>query len=186
MSDYHQPDFYRFNQDSLKLVSFVANRVTRADSLLDLGAGCGIIGLELARKLKPQKLTLLEYQLVWHDYLQRNVGLFLSPETSSDIVLSSFGSWNSDEKFDLIVSNPPYYLPGHGEPSKDKRKHLCRTFELDSWDILLNRIHHNLSPTGQAFLVMKKDMHILKKIRSERLKIKLEFEDDLSFITLRT
>jgi tRNA1Val (adenine37-N6)-methyltransferase len=185
MSDYLQPDFYRFNQDSLKLVSFVLNKVTVVDSLLDLGAGCGIIGLELARKLRLKKLTLLECQSDWKDYLQQNVALFLSPQTEVDIAISSFGNWNSEEKFDLIVSNPPYYLPGHGEPSVDQRKHFSRTFEHDSWEILLSRVYRNLSPSGQAFLVVKRDKRILEKVRSENLRIEMDLESDLAFITIR-
>lgn len=184
MSDYLQPDFYRFNEDSIKLVKFVASQVSCAKSILDLGAGSGIIGIELANILRPKELTLLEVQPEWNDYLQHNVKHFLNADTYPSIVESSFGNWNPDKQYDLIVCNPPYYLPGHGQPNADKRKAIARSFRIDGWKELLDLIARALTPEGRAFLVVKNEKQILKQIQHPSLQITIEDSGDVTFVYL--
>lgn len=184
MIDYHQPSFYRFNEDSLKLIRFVSSKVSSAGSILDLGAGSGIIGIELANLLKPSHLVLLELQTEYFEYLQFNRDHFLNKEVTCELIESSFKDWKSSEKFDLIVSNPPYYLPGHGQPYRDKRRELARSFVVDNWIVLLDCIRDSLSPGGKAYLVVKNDQKILAQIKHQFLNIDFENEGDLVFVTL--
>ena len=165
MIDYVQPDFYRFNQDSLDLIRFILNRIPNAGSILDVGAGNGIIGIELSRNLNPRMLSLLEIQSEFEPYIQKNISLFLAEptQTQTQIHISSLGQWQNVHHFDLIVCNPPYYLPGHGQESTDQRRNLCRSFKSDSWEILFQRILDWLAPEGKAFIVIKNDPVILKK-----------------------
>lgn len=163
MSDYSQPDFYRFNEDSISLINFVKARLTTSKRILDLGAGSGIIGVELANALKAKELTLLEYQEDFLPFLHHNIKEFLSPSTASKVIQGSFGTFHSHETFDLIVSNPPYYLRGEGEASKDPRRGLARSFQHEGWSELLNAINRSLSLNGKAFVVVKDH----PKIRSE-------------------
>jgi tRNA1(Val) A37 N6-methylase TrmN6 len=170
MIDYVQPDFYRFNQDSLDLIRFILNRIPNAGSILDVGAGNGIIGIELSRNLNPRMLSLLEIQSEFEPYIQKNISLFLAEptqtQTQTQIHISSLGQWQNVHHFDLIVCNPPYYLPGHGQESTDQRRNLCRSFKSDSWEILFQRILDWLAPEGKAFIVIKNDPVILKKQES--------------------
>lgn len=182
MSDYRQPDFYRFNEDSLKLVKFISSKIIKADSILDLGAGSGVIGIELSNMLKPELLTCIEVQRDWDEYLSCNLENILSKEVRSEIIYSSFGELNTDKKYDLIVCNPPYYLPGHGQPSKDIRKNTARSFVVDDWNILLKAISLTLTDQGKAFLVVKNDERILAKVSYPGLEKKLMFDSDLIYI----
>lgn len=186
MTDYLQPDFYRFNEDSIKLVKYVALKVTEAKSILDLGAGSGIIGIELSNILKPKDLTLLEVQPEWNEYLQHNVEHFLNSETKAQIVESSFANWEPDKKYDLIVCNPPYYLPGHGQPNADKRKAIARSFMIDGWKELLDLIARALTPEGRAFLVVKNEKQILKEIKHPDLQINSEESGDIVFLSFHS
>lgn len=163
MSDYVQPDFYRFNEDSISLINFVRERLNSAKSILDLGAGSGILGIELANSFKATKLTLLEYQEDFLPFLQQNLKAVLSPVTSATVIKGSFGTIMANETFDLIVSNPPYYLKGEGEVSKDRRRGLSRSFQHEGWFELLSAVNRTLAPTGKAFIVVKDT----PKIRSE-------------------
>ena len=157
MTDYYQPDFYRFNEDSLSLVSFILKQSLKTSSLLDIGSGSGVIGIELARILKPQDLILLELQKDFIPFLEKNSDLFLTDETRVEIVVSSLGAWDSNKAFDLIACNPPYYLPGHGQESDDQRRNLCRNFKQDGWEVLITKISQWLAPSGRAFIVLKND-----------------------------
>ena len=174
MTDYEQPEFYRFNQDSIGLVHFILNTDQRPASILDIGAGCGIIGLELALNLDPEELVLLELQPEFAPYLEKNKTLYLSPDINVSIVLSSIGSWESQKTFDLIVCNPPYYLPGHGRDSDDSKRDLCRSFKQDGWEILIAKISQFLAPTGKAFLVVKNDPVVMKVLEGAVAKTRLD------------
>lgn len=169
MDDYSQPDFYRFNKDSLELVNFIVNRGLTAHSILDLGAGSGVIGIELARKLKAKQLTLLELQNDYEIHLQKNAEFFLDDDIHCNIELTSFGEYEPHQKFNLIVCNPPYYLPGAGEVPKDQRRALARTFLKDSWSILIKKISECLMDDGVAFIVLKADQKLVSEISKQAL-----------------
>jgi tRNA1Val (adenine37-N6)-methyltransferase len=164
MNDYYQPSFYRFNEDSLHLVKFVASKVKNISNLLDLGAGSGILGIELSNILMPKNLCFVEAQSEWEPFLSYNLNKFLSFEIQSRIFFSTFGDWIPEERFDLIISNPPYFLPGHGQSSPDKRREISRSFIIDGWAVLLNKISRALSPHGKAFIVVRNDERILQEI----------------------
>lgn len=183
MSDYRQPHFYRFNEDSLKLVNFVSSNVKTASHILDLGAGSGIIGIELANRLGPKELTLLDIQEEWLEYLSHNVKNYLVPEVKSHVIIESFGKWKPAVQYDLIVSNPPYYLPGHGQPNSDKRKEIARSFVKDDWQIFLGLIKRCLAPSGKAFIVVKNDSRIKKELVHD-LDFEFMEEDTLLFVKI--
>ena len=168
MTDYLQPDFYRFNSDSLQLINFLRSKALTASSILDIGAGCGILGIELARHFKPDHLVLLELQPEFSPFLQRNLELFLPNKGRVGTVFSALGEWENKQKFELIVCNPPYYLPHRGEPSQDARRSQCRTFERDGWPELIVCIEKALAPGGHCFIVLKDDPMILKEFEKQR------------------
>lgn len=186
MSDYLQPDFYRFNQDSLQLVNWIATKLQTASDILDLGAGSGVIGIELANRLRPQSLTMVELQPEFMPYLQSNSQDQKKGHYDIGIVNSSFGEFKTAKTFDLIVSNPPYYLPGNGEASQDVRKGKARSFLVDGWPVLLRRIKELLTPAGHAYIVIKNDKALLTHLRKEVRGLKLlEFvEKDLVILEL--
>jgi tRNA1Val (adenine37-N6)-methyltransferase len=108
---------YRFSVDPLLLADFA--RVARSARVADLGTGCGILPLLLAR-LEPSALvTGIEFQDTMVDIARRNVaGNDLSG--SIDIVSADVASLKASFpvcSFDLVVSNPPYRRPGTGKIS---------------------------------------------------------------------
>lgn len=173
---YSQPDFYRFNEDSIKLVKWLQARELVVHSILDLGAGSGVIGIELARTLEPQHLTLVELQAEFRPHLESNCQDFLPKAIKASILITSFFDFKPEQKFDLIVCNPPYYLPGKGELSKDPNRALARSFLIDSWNILLLKISGALSIHGNGFIVLKQDISLFKSISTDALKLDLVVE----------
>ncbi len=152
MSDYIQPQFYRFNEDSLLLVKEVAHKHPKAESILDIGAGSGVIGIELAMRLKIPVVHFVELQEEWKDSLETNIHKFL-PGLKAKIYWTRISSWEPERKYDLIVSNPPYYLPRSGKLSPDPIRAKCRSFLEDNWEILLLRSQAALLPGGWAHFV---------------------------------
>jgi tRNA1Val (adenine37-N6)-methyltransferase len=186
MDDYSQPDFYRFNQDSILLINRIVQDVSEAVAILDLGAGSGIIGMELARKIKPKKLTLVEVQSAFEVHLNKNTFDFVPPETQIDIQIKSFADFAVCEKFDLIVCNPPYYLPGRGVISPNSSRAIARSFLVDSWDVLLKKVSEAMIENGKCFFVLKPDDGLLKiiyeKAQNCNLQLKHELNHDVMFL----
>jgi tRNA1Val (adenine37-N6)-methyltransferase len=177
MNDYRQPDFYRFNEDSLTLVSWLESRAPLSAHLLDLGAGSGVIGIELCNRLKCPNLTLLEAQDDFLPFLKANVEEQLKVSTNVKIIHQTFGGWKTDDQFDLIVCNPPYYLKGHGQPATDKRKNMARSFIEDDWTVLLKLVHKVMASRGKAYLVIKNDIKILSEAQKANSNLKLIMHD---------
>jgi tRNA1(Val) A37 N6-methylase TrmN6 len=183
MIEYEQPDFYRFNEDSLKLVKFVMQKKTTFKTLLDLGAGCGVIGLELGQKSGISDLTFLEAQSDFIPFLERNSKIF--PEAS--IIHSSFGDWKPNRTFDCIVSNPPYFDPARGERSLDPRRDMARSFMKDNWGVFFSVINRCLTRDGKAFIVLRHNHQILEEVDQSKLaSLKMEkyIEGNLIFLEL--
>lgn len=187
-SDYLQPDFYRFNQDSIQLVKWIAMSISKAERIIDLGAGSGIIGIELARILNPRKLTLIELQKEFESYLAHNVREFLPADMLHEIVISSFSDYFTNEKYDLVVCNPPYYLPGQGKMAKNTNRAIARTFLADSWGILMNKIFELLAHGGRGYIVLKahEKMYEMVQIQATiaKLYLKMHKLDSLMVLEL--
>lgn len=166
MNDYSQPDFYRFNQDSLFLVHWILQKKIQASSILDLGAGCGIIGMELARALLPQELVLVELQAEYLPHLELNRSHFLPEKINCEVIISAFSTFQRQQKFDLIVCNPPYYLPGKGQASENPQRNLARSFIQDGWPVLLKVVRNQLNTAGRGYVVIKNQRDLLKEIQS--------------------
>lgn len=184
MSDYQQPDFYRFNQDSLILVRWVCSFESHPQSILDLGAGCGVMGLELARSYRPKHLVLLELQSDFEPYLRKNICEFAPSETHCEVIIDSFSAFRSLVKFDLIVCNPPYYHPAKGQASKDERRGKARSFIVDDWSVLFERIKSALAPQGAAFVVLKDDSTTIDSLLPPGLRCERDLSDGLQLLRL--
>lgn len=177
MSDYHQPIFYRFNQDSLLLVKEIVESRPAARNLLDVGAGSGVIGIELALKLGIKNVHFLELQKEWKLSLEKNISEFL-PDRETEVFWSSASNWNPKVKYDLIVSNPPYFLPEKGRISPDPIRAKCRSFLEDDWKIFGEKAFCSLSPGGSAWFVTLSEnvSHIRKEWRDIPFEVKAREE----------
>ncbi|QXE85912.1 methyltransferase [Geomonas nitrogeniifigens] len=118
---------YRFSVDPLLLADFAG--VRNGESCVDLGTGCGVIALLLARLSGNCSVTGIEFQPAMFDIAARNValnGLAERADIVQDDVISLKTRFPVDS-FDLVVSNPPYRRPGTGKISpragRDEARH---------------------------------------------------------------
>lgn len=99
---------YRYNSDSLFLYWFI-NLFTCKGSILDIGCGCGILGLLIKRDFVSCDVDMIDIQ-------ERNI--FLSKknaeENSLHVNIKECDFLNLDEskKYDIAISNPPFYHSG--------------------------------------------------------------------------
>ncbi|VVS92084.1 tRNA1(Val) (adenine(37)-N6)-methyltransferase [Desulfoluna spongiiphila] len=149
---------YRFSVDSVLLAHFVA--AEGADSLLDLGCGCGVMPLVLARR-HPGLTTLVgvELQVPLARLAERNV---MENGASDRATIHRADIRQCREPypggpFDLVISNPPYTPLGRGRLNPLDQKAIARHEVSLSLSQLLDAAALNLSPTGTFHLVYPAD-----------------------------
>lgn len=175
--DYKQPDFYKFSQDSIELSKAVIDQAIDLNikSLLDIGAGCGVVGIEIANALTSlETITLLEPQNDFLPFIDANISSMYKGNSKFIIKNKTVSEFKSHELFDVIVCNPPYFDPKSGRTSPDKRKQMCRSFEVDSAQIYLKKISELLSPKGIGFILIPNDVEYWRKaILRAQVKLKV-------------
>lgn len=161
---YSQPDFYRFSLDSIQLAKLVAARLAHRSDLatiqtLDLCAGCGVIGFELSWHLPSlRKIDFLEVQSVYTPHFTENVQRVNRKELELNWHLANYDVMHAEnwkEKYDLIISNPPYFHPKHGMLSPSQEKNRCRFFIDSDFNNYISAIVNSLADNGEAYILLR-------------------------------
>ncbi|MDR1614842.1 MAG: methyltransferase [Campylobacteraceae bacterium] len=121
MNFYQYEKGYRYTSDVMFLYDFARDFKPKGD-LLDVGCGCGILGLLLKRDFPSVDLTLIDIQeehIFLADKNKHANGL------NAEVILGDFTEYKFDKKFDFIVSNPPFYHE-FTKKSEDKRVSISR------------------------------------------------------------
>ena len=101
---YQPTSGYCYNSDSIFLYDFISSLKPRG-KLLDVGCGVGIISLLLSRDFDVDT-SIIDKQEVMLNYAKHNYGLNALHVTSH---LGDFASFRTQERYDYIISNPPFY-----------------------------------------------------------------------------
>jgi len=105
----YQPDEgYCYNSDSILLYGFISLFFPKG-RMLDVGAGCGIVGLLIARDFPGVELEAVEKQDVYAQFARRNAQVNGIEYTLYEGDFLEHGPHGS---YDWIVSNPPFYHEG--------------------------------------------------------------------------
>lgn len=109
---------YRYSLDAFLLARF-SNPVRIDGSIVDLGAGCGVISLMLARMNPTASVVAVENNPDMAVFVDRNIRHNdLSPRVSVDTVdVLALRKRYPCSTFDLVVSNPPFRVAGSGKTS---------------------------------------------------------------------
>ncbi len=101
---YQPTSGYCYNSDSIFLVNFIS-AFNLKGKLLDVGCGVGIISLLLSRDFSIET-TIIDKQEKMLNYAKHNYAIN-NLEVKSH--LGDFIELKINDKFDFIVSNPPFY-----------------------------------------------------------------------------
>jgi tRNA1Val (adenine37-N6)-methyltransferase len=116
---------YRFSLDPLLLCDFAPGD---RNALLDLGSGCGIIPLVMARRSAAASLVAVEFQPAMAGLAARNIsanGLGERVTVVAADILDLADRYPA-ESFDLVMGNPPYRRAGTGRTSPRAGRGLAR------------------------------------------------------------
>lgn len=123
----YQPESgYCYNSDSLFLYDFISSFNPKGE-VLDVGVGCGIVGLLVARDHERVKLFGVEKQEVFQKYAKKN-----AHTNGIDLTLfeGDFLELDEVQKYDFIISNPPFYPEGVRKSEDEMLRQARYSFNL--------------------------------------------------------
>ena len=127
-------------------------------SVLDLGTGCGIILLMLAKDYAHLNLIGVEIVPDLAKLAEENFHAYVESvrPTNYEIHVADFCDLEAVLKknnFDLIVSNPPYYEKNKGKVSRNYEKAIARFEIKSSLKGLLSSVKKFLSKNGSSLIM---------------------------------
>jgi tRNA1Val (adenine37-N6)-methyltransferase len=136
--------------DGVLLGSWVSSKT--ADSILDIGCGTGLIGLMLAQRNLKSNITGIEIDKIASQEAQLNIAIS-DWAKRIDIRHISLQKFNTKIKFDLIVSNPPFFAENKSQQRRDIARH---TNNLSFEELIQNAVNL-LSEQGIFSVILSKD-----------------------------
>ena len=174
------------SEDSYHLYLAVQSRITQLASsdrleILDLGTGCGIILLMLAKDWATPFYTGIELLESLTEIATANFRRLIECVGHRDYALftadySHLEHLLPDKKFHLIVSNPPYYPKGMGKLNPVYEKAVARHELVGNMATLLQTIKKFLSPDGRAYVLYpeKRQTEVKRLCHQNQLTIQAE------------
>ncbi len=119
-------DGFCFGMDAVLLANYVETK--KNDQIIDLGTGTGIIPLIIDAKKRVKKIYGVEIQEQVADMAKRSVDLNCASERIEivNIDLKDATERFGKNRYDTVVSNPPYMSVGEGLLNEDDRKQISR------------------------------------------------------------
>lgn len=131
--------------------------ITKADNplrILDIGTGTGVIALMLAQKFINAKIYAVEIDETAAQTAARN--FTASPfGDRMTIFAGSFENYFNQFpkiKYDLIISNPPFYINSLKSPGT--KKALAKHSDADFFETFISNISAHLTPCGYCWIIV--------------------------------
>lgn len=147
------PGRFCFGMDAVLLSSFA--RVKTGECVLDLGTGTGILPILLAAKTKGAHFTGLEIQEESADMARRSVA-HNHLEDKVEIVTGDIKEASSlfpHGTIQVITTNPPYMIGGHGLSNAESAKTIARHEVLCNLEDILRESAKMLGQGGRFYMV---------------------------------
>ena len=128
--------------------------LSQSHHILDIGTGTGLIALMMAQRSPEAQITAIDLDAEAVNQAQENIQH--SPwKDRVDAVLQDVCTYSSDEKFDTIVSNPPYFIDSLKCP--DNQRNTARHTDTLDAQRLLEKVAELLTPEGRFSIILPAD-----------------------------
>ena len=142
--------------------------VEGAKRLLDVGCGCGLIALMAAQRCKEGRIVAVEID--GEAAAQADENVQKSPwKERIEVVHTDICDFQTGEKFDVIFSNPPYFVNSLKCPDK-QRSNARHTDTLD-FDALMQCVELLLEVDGEFSVVIP--MEAVKALKASAISHRL-------------
>lgn len=125
--------------------AYTASYITEANSILDIGAGTGLLSLMLAQQFNKANITAIELDEAAAAQAARNFAV--APwATQLNVINSDVRTLSLASKYDLIITNPPFYETDLKSPDKLRNQAMHAT--TLGYEELLAVIDQHLAAAG--------------------------------------
>jgi tRNA1Val (adenine37-N6)-methyltransferase len=147
-----QNEVFKIGTDSLLLGTWIPRVVSDASLILDAGTGCGILALMMARHFSKAKVHAIDVDDQAVKLTERNINQSSWKERMvirrEDVLENAM---HDSLKFDLIISNPPFYTSQNPPKDAYKARSKHSNGPVAHWiKGLLGRMH----PEGEMCLIV--------------------------------
>jgi tRNA1Val (adenine37-N6)-methyltransferase len=143
---------YRFSVDPLLLCDFAGS--CRGE-IIDLGTGCGVMALIMARKAPDSRITGIEFREESARLAERN-GVLNGLHSQVTIIhadILQLKKYLPVSSFDLVLANPPFRRAGSGKISPHAGRDRARHESTATLEDFLRAAKYLVKPTGRICLI---------------------------------
>ncbi len=174
MQLYQPKDGYCYNSDTYCLYNFITVCLSKFKNIhgdiLDIGAGSGILGLLLSKEYENISLNSCEIQDEFEFLAKKNASV---NNIKLNLYKGDYPKIDFDKKFDIVVSNPPFY-PSCVVKTTNKNIKIARYNDSLPLEDFISKTSKILKPKGKFFFCY--DVKLLNDIISLLKKYKLNLE----------
>lgn len=149
---WHDKCAMKVGTDGVLLGAWV--KVEKAKNILDIGTGTGLVALMLAQR-SFAFITAIDVDNEAVEQARENIDRSSWAERIK-VLNEDIKQYNPDAKFDVIVSNPPYFKDSLKSP--DKQRTLARHTEQLSYSDLIKKSASLLNEKGELSLIVPADV----------------------------
>lgn len=154
---YQDESLYKFTSDAIRLAKFC--NIKPKDHVLDMCAGCGVVGL-YAYSIQPfQKLYFNDIQPEMCDLIEKNIahnGLGnIAKVYCKDLNLLKTDEF--DKPLDVVVCNPPYFKLNGGKINTEDKISICRHEIATNISTIIKKAGQLIKSKGKFYMVIPSD-----------------------------
>lgn len=169
----------KINTDGVLLAAMAEGNEPKR--ILDIGTGTGVLALMMAQRFENAKIEAVEIEEQASVTANKNFksSIFKDRLTINNIAIAQF---NTAQKFDLIISNPPFFV--NDLKNVEEKKGIARHTDEQFFVSLIEKVSRFLSNDGSFWFILPiKQAEILIKYGLEKglyLAKKIELHSDQS------
>jgi len=145
----------KVNTDGVLLGALAGSKSPKR--ILDIGTGTGVVALMLAQRFPDALIDAVEIDTIAAATAKRNFedSPFADRLTVYSTSFQDFFADHTHQRYDLIVSNPPFYINSLASPHRAKT--VAKHAGEDFFDELIGSIPQRLNDDGRLVMILPVD-----------------------------